>query len=762
MQQNSGDVTPPVSRAPPAPSMVPQKRAPISGGERGVASIRQTIKKKQTAPGVGSENVAVASIRAKQIVFDRSLKTSNEQMDAVQEEQKEAAAQREKSERDLKARLEQIEQAHAKLAPQQAKAKMDLLAKLLQLQTELETEKKQRLSMEERLKALEEKQVEPQTASANSDISTQVSELARKVELLEDHAKRIAKLENFQVNMPQHEGSVKGWFIQELKPIRDQLAGLKNEIASTVEKSNKDQIGSLEESNKAVMQQCTTNLEELKKSLEILQQADLVQKTSVLESDLASVKGANVKELKEAKDDISKQLNAHMTDMVKSTESVKRDIEKDIAEIRKEVEQNGLTLSSLPSFTSTSNEQLQKDFASKLATAVEGIQSDISELQIDRQDKESAFSSDINRLKQEVARLQRLPSASTTPGSRDESGASATEISSTKKTLDELDDRLTKVERTASDAHEDAKHATDFTLQACGGLEKLEKELSALQEIVKTLQAEATNVHERPSYNDHRTGSALMALSSLSRDSEGTANVREDTHDANPAVESRLGSLEHGLRNLTSRYDNITTDHLYQSMVQWLQAHYPSAPDFLAAFRKLDAQLEKIDGVANKMTWLTATPGLSEKLLSLTQNFDAIQELISADKPTDVSAELKSLRELIDTEIRTRTEEIERVRQGTVNSLASTNKALNACTAKVAGLEEDVKSNSTDLGAAIEKWETKCKEFEAEVKASKLLGNSVKTMNELIKDLSSRQRGVETMTTEQQRKLVAHQTSLGK
>jgi hypothetical protein len=157
-QHSSGNTTP-IHGAPPAPSMVPQKRAPGVGGARGLASIRQTIAKKQKLPGV-SENTVMASIRAGHINLLNEMKKVTDQLALLQTEQDKAIAQRDHVETDLK---EQLSQLHVKLG----------------------TEKKQKLEVEQRLQALESKFERFQNTPADPGVSAQMNELSSKVQQLE-------------------------------------------------------------------------------------------------------------------------------------------------------------------------------------------------------------------------------------------------------------------------------------------------------------------------------------------------------------------------------------------------------------------------------------------------------------------------------------------------------------------------------------------------------------------------------------------------
>jgi hypothetical protein len=157
-QHGSGNTTP-IHGAPPAPSMVPHRRVPGVGGARGIATIRQTVAKKQTLPGV-SENTVLASIRAKHIDLQNEMKKITDQQALLQSEQTKATAQREHADIGLKEQLNQS-------------------------QVKLDLEMKKRLEVEQRLEALESKFKQFQNKPADSVLLTQINELSSKVRQLE-------------------------------------------------------------------------------------------------------------------------------------------------------------------------------------------------------------------------------------------------------------------------------------------------------------------------------------------------------------------------------------------------------------------------------------------------------------------------------------------------------------------------------------------------------------------------------------------------
>ncbi|KAL5402557.1 hypothetical protein PMIN04_012975 [Paraphaeosphaeria minitans] len=890
-RQGSGNTTP-VSGAPPAPSMVPQKRVPAVGGGRGVASIRQTIMKKKIAPGVGSENVALVSIRAKHIDLQNKLKIAAEHIEAVQTEQRKATVQREQVEQDLRAQLSHLEQKQGKATPQQEQAESDprLNAKLNQLQKDLDTEKRQRLKIEQRLEELEEKHRATQNAPADPNLLKQVNELISKMKLLEAQPKpnaramqagqqestkiqsqmdnrvkksaqsdiqgyggRITELEKKSAAVFENEGYLReriDRIDQEIKPIKSRLDELdtgntsitsrldafdpdksKDGLHKVIEKqssmtqalktdldqlkdevkimngSNNDHFKTLENNMKAatkdVRGEPVASIKALSEDLKALQDANLVQKVSDLESGLNVQRESSTKQFQKVEGDLSKkstisqyqslkkqletvsepiksyldkrveqQMPLHINpiktalegDIVKFTDIIKRDIREDMAKIRQEVEQNKSTLNEMDSPTSALMKQLRKDIASNV-TAVEGLRSEISDLdtsstisgiEVNFGRVTSEHSRDITRLRQDLDRLRTLP------------GPSVNQDFATMKRLDRIEDQLLKVDATAKTAVKDAEHAVKFTAtEICAGIDTLSSQVEALEETVKVLEGEVKSLHEQSSSHADRTGSALASLSSLSRDDESTTIARIDTHAENSAVEHRLEQLDLMLKSLTSRYDNITTDYLHQSMLQWFHQYYPNAPNVFGELGQLQAQLRKIDGT---IALLTTNPDTVPKLASLALDYDGIQQLLhernTLGNPA-TSEELNSLRNEMDTEGQIRITELRAIqaavaadRKELAGGLTSTQTALTAYRSQVDRLEEaygNVYCKVDNVTAKVDDWETKLDEAD---KTRELLANSVLTLNDQSASLAKRMLTVESTTGEQGQILVTHQESI--
>ncbi|KAL5390344.1 hypothetical protein DPSP01_001914 [Paraphaeosphaeria sporulosa] len=897
--QGSGSTTP-VSGAP-APSMVSQKRVPAIGGGRGVASIRQTVLKKQIAPAVGSENVALASIQAKQIDLQKLMKNATEQIDAVQFEQRKDTAQREQAEKDLRARLSHLEQKQGKATPQQEQAESDprLKAKLSQLEVELETEKKKRLEIEQRLKELEEKHNATQNAPADASLLKQVNELVTNMKILEAqsksnarakpvaqqdpaqiqsqmetrvkksvqsdikaHGDRIAELEKKFAAIPKNEGIP--WeridrIDQEIQPIKSQLDKLgtnntsimarldafdldkskdrlnkviqeqstmtqvfetdldhlKDEV-KIMEGSNDDRLKTLENSMKAatkgVRGESIASIKALKEDLKALQESNLVRRVSELESGLDAQKESSTKQFQKIEGDllnrptvsqyqslkkqldvsgpiksyvdkrVEQQVPLHINpiksalegDIVKSTYIIKRDIGEDMAKIRQEVEQSESTLEELGSSTYASMEQLRKDIALN-AAAVEGLRSEIADLdtssalsniEINFERVTSENSHDIERLRKDLNRL------------RTASGPSANQQFATKEMLEEFEGRLLKVEETAKNALKEAANAVQFTeTEICDGMDTLSSQISALEKTVEAVQDDVKSLHEQPSSSADRTGSAIVSLSSLSRDNESTISVREDTRAENSAVEHRLEQLDLMLKSLTSRCDNITTDYLHQSMLQWFQQYYPHAPNFLGELDQVKAQLRRIDSIANTITLLATNPDSAQRLASLARDYDAIQQLLrerSTSGNPATSEELNSLRNRIDSEAQTRVTELKAVqaalaadRKELTDGLTSAQNTFGTYCSRVDRLEEQCgnvnrkadsfKAVVDNVESKIDDWKTKLGEVD---KARELLANSVLTLHDQSASLARRMLTVESTTGEQGQTLETHQESM--
>lgn len=443
--------------------------------------------------------------------------------------------------------------------------------------------------------------------------------------------------------------------------------------------------------------------------------------------------------------------------IIKSTHIIKRDIAKDVAKIRQEVEQNGSTLGERDSSTSASMQQLRKDMASDVSTAVEGLRSEISNLdlssalsgvQIELEELKSANSSDIKRLRQDVDRLRTV------------SGPSANQDFATKGILEQLEGRLLKADKTAARALEEAINAANFTKdQICGAMDELSSQIGALESTVKALQDEVKPLHEQSSSRPDRIGPAHASLSSLSRD-EGTNVLREDTHAENSAVEHRLEQMDLMLKSLTSRCDNITTDYLHQSMLQWFQQNYPNAPNFLGELQRMQGELRRIDGIANALAWLTTNPTYSQKLFSLTRDSGAIQQLLhDKNRPGSPATleELDGIRNKVETEAQTRSKELEAVRaevaaersdrEQLANSLMPIRNAFGTTLSKV-----------ENMATKVDNWESKIVKVDS---ARELLATSLLTLNEQSERLAKRMSTVECTTGEQGRSLVTHQQSIG-
>ncbi|KAF2443402.1 hypothetical protein P171DRAFT_36961 [Karstenula rhodostoma CBS 690.94] len=874
-QQGSGNTTP-VHGAPPAPSMVPQKRIPATGGTNGVASIRQTVLKKQTAPGVGSENVALASIRARQIDLQRSMKTATEQIDAVQTEQKKATSQREHAERDLKTQLGHLQDEHEKVTLQRELAETDLKSKLSQLRIELETEKKQRLQMEQRLQKLEEKQGDVHSAPTDPNLSKQVNELVLKIQQLEAqskpdaltkqaaqqdsakiqtqiethvkqsvqsdikaHGDRIAELETkstaiqttLEQPKPKYEDIIKQSIEKEITPLKSRLDTfdleksktrlnkltqevsnaiqahetgldeLKEEVKATA-KINDDRLDKLEKGVKTATVKSTAS----DKRLDALVKADI----KLLKEDLATQKENSMEQFKKVENDMSKksaksqyellkkQLEAvpepiksyvdkrveqqvllHINlikaalerHIIESTDIIKRDIGEDIAKIRQDVEQNESTMGELGSSTSASMKQLRKDITSDVSATVESLRSEISVLdpssglagvQLEFEELKSANSSDIKRLRQEMGRLRTV------------SVPSASQDFATKEMVGQLDDRLFKTEKTATNALEEAINAINFTNSICDGLDECSGQVRAIEETVKALQDEVKSLHEKTSSRPDHTGPALVSLSSLSRDHEATNIVREDTRAENSAVEHRLDQLDLALKSLTSRCDNITTDYLHQSMLQWFHQYYPNAPNFLGELQHVQGELRRIGDMTKTITWMSWDSKYGQQLRGLIRDSDAIQQLLR-DKniPGDpgTSEELDSIRNKIETEAQKRIDELNAVRAEVaaersdriqlVNGLKPIHNVFGATCSQVERLEDQF----TNLNTKVDNVVTKVDNLETEVdkvdSARKLLASSVITLNEQSSGLAKRMSTMESTTEEQGRTLVTHQESIG-
>lgn len=113
------------------------------------------------------------------------------------------------------------------------------------------------------------------------------------------------------------------------------------------------------------------------------------------------------------------------------------------------------------------------------------------------------------------------------------------------------------------------------------------------------------------------------------------------------ASERQIEILQNVLRSLEDRYQNITTEALYQHMVHWIADAYPNAPGFLNQLGAVQADITSLRKFNNEIRWVSQVAqqlyGLaqsSQQLQQLAQNAESVHSLPQTLQKVDDTCEL--------------------------------------------------------------------------------------------------------------------------
>lgn len=122
------------------------------------------------------------------------------------------------------------------------------------------------------------------------------------------------------------------------------------------------------------------------------------------------------------------------------------------------------------------------------------------------------------------------------------------------------------------------------------------------------------------------------------KDVKGQLTTKEDTF----AVDRKLDSVRQGLNSLEDRYQNITTDQLYQKMVHWFVQAYPSNANMAQQLATIKMQVAQLNTFLPHMVWVQSH---EQDLAVLTAMIQQLQALCSEDSPFARIQSIQSLEE---------------------------------------------------------------------------------------------------------------------
>ncbi|KAL1602440.1 hypothetical protein SLS60_005856 [Paraconiothyrium brasiliense] len=321
-------------------------------------------------------------------------------------------------------------------------------------------------------------------------------------------------------------------------------------------------------------------------------------------------------------------------------QKVKEDIGTHVAE-------NQSALSNLESSTSALIGKLRGDVAransdasaevERLRSEVSNLEGPVTEVQLKVEELKSEIFSNNRALRAELTGMRAAPG----PSSASTGALALPDHDGTvvQRLNEEFGDRIDRLEKenpeikdVLQDATEDVREALSkaesahVTVNAMArSLDLLTKDFKNMGNAMNTLQGEVKSLRTQDSNRFEHTEPAPMPSNT----------ARPDTTVEDPAIEERLQAMNLALRNLTTRYENITTEHLHHSMVHWLAQTYPNAPNFLQDLQRMQQELQPmqrglrdIGEFVNSIAWMREDPFCSQHLFNLAQKAEAIEQLL--------------------------------------------------------------------------------------------------------------------------------------
>jgi DNA repair exonuclease SbcCD ATPase subunit len=108
-------------------------------------------------------------------------------------------------------------------------------------------------------------------------------------------------------------------------------------------------------------------------------------------------------------------------------------------------------------------------------------------------------------------------------------------------------------------------------------------------------------------------------------------------------INGMASNLGHGIRNLTHRYENISTDELFKKMANWLLETYPASPaNLLNQVAIMQREVENFKDFIGRLNWLTSRSHDFNTLLTyapqlqgLASSADSLQRLVQPESRID-------------------------------------------------------------------------------------------------------------------------------
>ncbi|KAF1970137.1 hypothetical protein BU23DRAFT_570945 [Bimuria novae-zelandiae CBS 107.79] len=703
-QHDSGNTTP-VQGAPLAPSMVsptvpfPLKRPTDNGVKRSVASIRQAALKKQTLSAAASENVALASIRAKNIELQNELKIERSERSRLENrlqqlEQKLEQPQMPPSDPNLLKKVEDLSESVHLLQKSQQDPLTDEIAVSTLVErvmgsvksdvksvfdNELEDRVKQAVQsaipdvsavqseVETSVKNSVDTAIKSQNATLNAlskgpnslenrlkqlfqtdikSLKKDVSGLTKDSDSFDDKVKKLMhtditalqnhfkKLDNKVTALEKKKGKIES----DTGSTKSNIDELKKDLANVTAELKKAEIARDADvvSNKKRLDDLITKLNDADQYMDSLKEEDLPKKLTALKKELSSQKTSNAqrftklegadsvqqKLLGETVKTVIKQMKlvlnnrvAEVNEDIHKLQKATDDIVQEIAKIRQAADQNEkaaqTSLADLKYSISTTASTLRAEFYQEQSDLRSSISTAANILRTEFQQEQSAMAQD------------------------SEQNPSMTDV------------RIC-VEEVRSAIMSDTKET-----QGC-----LEKEISRLQSEISCRLETAAGRSENTDLQQLREDaekaldmaeSAQNLVNGLSQNLIGEVEmcIDQKVHELHQAIEGQLNIMKSGIHSIEDRYQNITTDELYQRMVHWFTQNYPNASDLFNKLNALEGSVHRIGMFTNTIAWIN--DGHNGQLRSLIDHHDAINQFFAGAEGQSLGAIQKSMADLSQT-----------------------------------------------------------------------------------------------------------------
>jgi chromosome segregation ATPase len=174
------------------------------------------------------------------------------------------------------------------------------------------------------------------------------------------------------------------------------------------------------------------------------------------------------------------------------------------------------------------------------------------------------------------------------------------------------------------------------------GFSRLEQAGSDNMKEIQALKAEMSTLRQARS----DTPQQVQAFQAQQTIMENTIKVLRLQVDSMSCQPGKVDILQAAIQSLEERYQNISTDIMYQQMVQWITKMYPSAPDFLNQLKSLQLT---VDNFMQSIGWMAGAPAhqslfqlveQSNNILMLVRYATTLQELPRTFQKVDSSLKI--------------------------------------------------------------------------------------------------------------------------